>query len=236
MSVQQTLQIGADSFQFRSTVDEGQTFCFFAGSTIAVEKWDARPGSTEFDFQVMSRAAPDGRAGAIMSSREGLYREFNEARVKSNLFGLPISGGNVVAVARGRAAPELTYGELQPQVFRSRVTSNLVAWTLWFPRAHYVGMGGVPRIPGTAKPSAAARAGAATARAEGAAAMGAMSQRDPSLADGSAGPVGMAATLRVYILLADLAKFRVSPQRFDTHDMIFNPLTVFDRLRALVGR
>jgi hypothetical protein len=86
-----TIRIDGKLFRLVATVDEGRSLYFAAGRSIAVEKFDMRPGGTEFDFQVNSRAFRGGRPEAIASTQSGLDREFMEARVKSNLFGLPLS-------------------------------------------------------------------------------------------------------------------------------------------------
>lgn len=122
---------------------------FMAGRSIAVEKFDMRPGGVEFDFQVNSRIYREGQPMEIASTQAAQDREFMESRVKSNLFGLPLSYGNIKQMGQeGRIG--LSYG-LRPQIFTSRIANPPVAWRIWFRGTHYAGNPGVPRLPkGTA--------------------------------------------------------------------------------------
>ncbi len=82
------ITIGADRFILVATIEEGQNLSFYAGRVVAVEKMDMRPGGTEFDFDVHSRATRNGVAEDIITNRDSLRNEFMERRVKSNVYGL----------------------------------------------------------------------------------------------------------------------------------------------------
>ena len=158
-------------------------------------------------------------------------------KTKSNLYGLPLSAGNAWAMARG-APIELTYGEIRPQIFQSRVATTAVAWTIGFKRAYYDGMASRSMVqPG----NAAARAGAATragAMANGSARIGTetVGVAAPNQAPGTVQPLGVNAVLRLYVPQRDLASYRPSTEPFGNHDMIFHSPTIFERLSAMVGR
>ncbi len=94
MSTFTNIRVDGRLFRLVGTVDEGSSLYFSGGRSIAVEKFDMRPGGTEFDFQVNSRAFRGGRPQAVAST-PGMDNEFMEARVKSNLVGLPLSYGNI---------------------------------------------------------------------------------------------------------------------------------------------
>ena len=132
------IRIGQERFRLVATIEEGQSSYFTAGAAIAVEKYDMRIGRSEFDFQVASRRVRGGTPESIASTQDSMDREFLENRVKSNLYGLPVSVGNLVGMARERRV-QLTYGEVRPQVFRSGVETRPVAWRIWFKRTWYTG-------------------------------------------------------------------------------------------------
>ena len=221
---------------------------FLAGPMIAVEKFDMRPGGTEFDFQINSRAVVGKRPVDIISMRESLNREFMEKRVKTNLFGMPMSIGNGADIVTGKAAPAATYGELVPQLFRSSVGTNPVGWRIVFKRAHYAGSGSkVPvratrndgsRIPSgvTLRPPIGAErlkeAGRATANANAASSARAASAPVASgQANGRVNPLGTGATLRVYVQTD--AIFRPLAQPIGSHDMVFEEPTMLDRVKSM---
>lgn len=182
-----------------------------------------RPGGTEFDFQVNSRPFRGGKPEAIAAMQSSLDREFAESRVKSNLFGLLLSYGNMNEMRRQRRI-ELSYGELRPQVFPSRVAGPRVAWRIWFKRAYYAGN---PSVPGLSK-------GTASARADGSASIGALSASPRNgQSTGGIGPLtNQGAILRVYVHGDDT--FQVFGKPFDQGDMIFRPTTLGEHLNSFV--
>jgi len=230
------IAIDDQRFLLVATIEEGQNLSFYAGQMIAVEKTDMRPGGTEFDFDVHSRPTRGGVAENIMTNRTSLRDEFIERRVKTNVRGLLISPGNAVAVLRGKAPPELTYGELQPQVFRSRHRTDPVAWTINFRRAWYAGQGSktVRRPPQAQWATVAQKAGR---QANGSASAGAHGNAGPApgQADGGVGLPTLDAILRLYVREADLTRYRPSPRPFGTGDMIFDQPGIFQRLGNMLG-
>ncbi len=223
MSTFTNIRVDGRLFRLVGTVDEGSSLYFSGGRSIAVEKFDMRPGGTEFDFQVNSRAFRGGRPQAVASTQAGMDNEFMEARVKSNLVGLPLSYGNINEMRRQRRI-ELSYGELRPQVFTSRVAGAPLAWRIWFKRTHYAGNPSVPRLPkGTAVP-----------RATGSAAVRGMSETpNRDHAPGAIGPLTNAAgILRVYVEGNDA--FQVFGRPFDGGDVIFRPTTLMEHLGSFV--
>lgn len=229
------ITVGKDVYVLVATIDETQSLSFLAGTAIAVEKMDMRPGGTEFDYQVNSRGVRNGRPEDIMVMQNSLDREFMEARVKSNVYGLPVSIGNLMAMARG-APLELSYGELRPQVFTSKVTTDPVAWTIHFKRAYY---SGVATRPSLSRPSGTAvdkLANQATTRADASASAGAATAtggaRNRS-APGNVQPIGVDAVLRLYVRETDLSRYKPSSKIFGDHDMIFHSPGIFDWLQQL---
>lgn len=85
LEVSATIRAEGNLYRLVATVEEGQTLYFAGGRAIAVEKFDMRIGSSEFDRQVTSRQVRGGRPDQIMAQQESLNREFMESRVKSNL-------------------------------------------------------------------------------------------------------------------------------------------------------
>lgn len=174
------------------------------------------------------RQLPRGARGkGVATTRTALDREFLERRVKTNLAGLPISVGNVAAVARGGDA-ELTYGEIAPQLFESRVPTIPVAWTVRFVRSHYAGGGGTSARLNRPSPAKAPKAVAnAQAWANGAASARAGGGRSP-------GPdiriVGIDATLRVYVEQADRARYMRASRPFGKRDLIGYEPSWYERL------
>lgn len=244
---QRITMIGGRRFRMVATIDEGLRLNFLAGPVIAIEKFDMRPGGTEFDFQIISRAVHGDRPIDIVSTRAALDREFIENRVKTNIAGLPISVANGVGIATGKAPIEATYGELQPQMFRSNAGTDPVGWRIVFKRAHYAGSGG--KLPLRAKygdggripsgltmqpPIGAARireAGRAATHADASASAGAAW---PSIAAGQANgrinPLGVGATLRLYVQADHV--FRPLSRPIGSGDMIGTDPSVFDRLMS----
>jgi len=245
---QQFVMIGGRRFRTVAKIDEGLNLNFLAGPIIAVEKFDMRPGGTEFDFQVNSRAVHGNRPIDIVSTRAALNREFIENRVKTNIAGLPISVGNGVAIATGKAPPQATYGELQPQLFRSNAGTDPVGWRIVFTRAHYTGSGGkLPirarsggegRIPNgvTMRPPVGVdrikEAGRATTHAN---ASGSAGLASPPVAAGQANgrinPLGVGATLRLYVQAEHV--FRPLSRPIGSGDMIGTDPSIFDRLMSV---
>ena len=106
------------------------------GNQIAIEHWAYEIGQHYFDYEVNSRSVgPDGRPTAIASMRSGLEREFMERRVNTR-GAIPVSIGD----SDGNRIPEvgMTYGELAPQIYQSRVAGPQVAWSIKFRRQQYV--------------------------------------------------------------------------------------------------
>ena len=229
------ITIGADRFILVATIEEGQNLSFYAGRVVAVEKMDMRPGGTEFDFDVHSRATRNGVAEDIITNRDSLRNEFMERRVKSNVYGLPISVGNVYAVARGKAPAELSYGELQPQVFHSRHESDPIGWTINFRRAWYAGVASkAVRRPPQAKWGRVG--GQATAKANGSASANAHGGGTSlGQANGDVGLPTLDAVLRLYVRETELTRYRPSPRTFGSSDMIFDSPSVFERLGNMLG-
>ena len=219
-----TLKIGAETFRLVATIDEGQTLFFKAGKRIAVEKFDMRPGGTEFDYQVTSRGVHDGKPEAVAGMAAGFDREFLENRTKSNPLGLPVNVGNAIAMARDRRIA-LTYGELRPQVFNSPIKTAQVGWRIWFNRAWYAGAGG--------RPSRTANGGAnARVSARASARIGAMSVTPRAgLASGGIGALGNdAGILRVWVPVDD-GYAPTGP--FDRHDVVGRPPSITDRIGSM---
>ncbi|BCI71853.1 hypothetical protein SPKIRA_26830 [Sphingomonas paucimobilis] len=222
------IRIGNENFRLIATVDEGQTLYFTAGKAIAVEKYDMRIGKSEFDFQVNSRPVRGGRPEAIAARQQSLDREFMESRVKSNLFGLPVSLGNAAAMVKDRRVA-LSYGELRPQIFRSSVSTRPVAWRIWFRRTRYSGQASGKGIRNAPKPAASAKA---QASAMGSAAIGAMSKAPQRGRATAIGPLANGAgILRVYVLADDKSEI-VAP--FDRRDVTFRDPSLWERAVNLV--
>ena len=214
-----------------ATVEEGQTLYCSAGHTIAVEKFDMRIGSSEFDFQVTSRPFRGERPEEIMAQQETQDREFMESRVKSNLYGLPLSLGNMVQMTRERRI-DLSYGELKPQVFRTGLKTLPIAWRIWFKRNWYTGAASGRGVRGATGANVAVKA---RATAVGSSRIGA-SSADPTsgAANGQINPLGNdAGILRVYAKLSDT--YRVFARPFDDHDVIFRERSIAEHLGSLFG-
>jgi hypothetical protein len=195
----QVIRVGREQFRLVATIYEGQTLHFAAGAVIAVEKHDMRPGGTEFSFQVNSRATRDGRPETIAAMQRSLDDEFMESRVKTNILGLPISIGNAAAMVRNRNVA-LSYGELAPQIFRSKVRSNPVAWRIWFDRAYYAGAASKPALRAPTGEAAGRLSAQAQTRANASAAAGAASRTQNGEAGGGIAPLHTGALLRLYVL------------------------------------
>ena len=105
---------------------------FFTGThRIAVETWALDWGQHEFDYELNSRATdPQGRPQPIATTEQALAREFMERRVVSRQM-IPIS----VGMDGSRPKVAMTMGEVSPQVYESRVPTDVVAWSLHF-RSH----------------------------------------------------------------------------------------------------
>lgn len=245
---QQFVMIGGRRFRMVATIDEGLNLNFLAGPVIAIEKFDMRPGGTEFDFQVNSRAVHGNRPIDIVSTRAALDREFVENRVKTNIAGLPISVGNGVSIATGKAPARATYGELQPQLFRSNAGTDPVGWRIVFTRAHHTGSGGkLPvrtttsgggRIPNGVTmrppvgPDRIKEAGRATAHANASGSAAVTSPPMPAgQANGRINPLGIGATLRLYVQAEHV--FRPLSRPIGSGDVIGTDPSIFDRLRSM---
>lgn len=224
-----SVRIDREMFKLVATLEEGQMLYFSAGKAIAVEKFDMRIGSTEFDFQVNSRRFAGTRPESVMAMQEGLDREFNEAPVKSNLYGLPVSLGNLAQMARERRV-RFSYGELQPQVFRTTVATSPVAWRIWFKRTYYTGASSGRGYRGGKGPNAGPNA---AATANGSARIGTNSEANhPGVASGNIGlPANDTGILRIYTKLGD--PYDVFRRPFDDQDVIFRPLTFINHVQSL---
>lgn len=224
-------------YRLVATVEEGQTLYFAGGKSIAVERFDMRPGSVEFDFQVNSRAFRGGRPEQIAAMQTSLDREFLEQRVKSNVLGLPFSIGDPITMVRQRRIT-FTYGELRPQIFRSQASTQRIAWRVWFKRTWYTGNADVPgaNVPGAKLRSSAGRGIAVIARGNGSAQIGAASdQGQQTLATGGVDMLtNEAGMLFVYVPANDGYK-HLPP--FDRRDMIFTSPSIADHIRSwMAGR
>lgn len=144
MARQRVIRVNGKLYRYVRSIDEGQTLYFMAGREIVVERFDMRPGGCEFDFQINSRP---GR-GPIAAMRSGLDKEFDEPRVKSNFFGVPIRPSDAIAMAQARRVT-MTYGEIAPKVYRSKVMTSPVGWTIWFKRTYYAGSASLPFVKPT---------------------------------------------------------------------------------------
>lgn len=229
-----TIRIGDTTFEYVATIYQGQVLYFTAGATVAVEKHDMRPGGTEFDFQVTSRATRNGQPEPIMAMQSSLDREFLESRVKTNLYGLPLSLGNGVEMVRQRRV-ELSYGELRPQIFHSKVETNPVAWYIWFKQAHYVGSAARPMLRAPTATAARTRlADQAQTRADASASAGAVtSGGNAHQANGRIEPLSIDALLRVYVPKGSPYRPLDRPFR---GDVIFHETSWWDRIRNAMGR
>ena len=68
-----------DGHPFRSyaVLNPGQSLYLASGRMIAVETWALDWGQHEFDYELNSRpVGPNGRPGAIATTRSALQREF----------------------------------------------------------------------------------------------------------------------------------------------------------------
>lgn len=120
--------IAGDAFRPLNTVSPGDNLFFTAGAVIAVETWAVEMGHHEFDYEVNSRTTgAGGRPDAIASTRGGLRNEFVERRIVSRL-PIPISIGDFSTSRLPKVA--LTYGEVSPQIYRSKSISPTIAWSL----------------------------------------------------------------------------------------------------------
>ncbi|MES3085207.1 MULTISPECIES: hypothetical protein [Sphingomonas] len=227
---EKVIRIDRKTFRLVATVNEGGSLYFSAGAVIAVEKYDMRIGKSEFDFQVNSRRFRGRVPEPIAASQAGLDREFMESRVKSNLMGLPVSVGNAVAMARDRRI-ELTYGEVRPQVFRSSVPTQPVAWRIWFKQTWYSGQASGRSMLGKAKASDGLKASASAA---GSAAIGGASGRSiTTFAPNAIGPLtNDAGILRVYVPTED--PFTLFRRPFDSHDLIGRAPTLADHVGSFI--
>ncbi|SFR98511.1 hypothetical protein [Sphingomonas jatrophae] len=150
--------------QFR-TVFPGSRLFFVSGRDIAIEHWAYEVGQHEFDYEVNSRrTGANGRPEAIATTRDALAREFMEGRAIGRM-PIPLSIGD----SDGNRLPEvqMTYGEVAPQLYRSRVDSERVAWSVNFVRHYHlntqgrIGMGLAIARPNANVSASAARTAAA---------------------------------------------------------------------------
>lgn len=227
------IRIGRDQFRLVGTIYEGQTLHFASGAVIAVEKHDMRPGGTEFSFQVTSREVRDGKPVDIMAMRRTIETEFLESRVKTNILGLPISAGNAIAMVRNRGV-EFSYGELQPQVFRSKVRTKSVAWRIWFDRAYYTGAARRPSLRAPQGEAASRAANQAQSRANASASAHAASGgRGSGEASGNIEPIHTGALLRLYVL--EGAPYKPYGKPFGRHDSITEERPWYSKIGSALG-
>lgn len=111
------------------TVFPGERLFFVTGNQIAIEHWAYEVGQHHFDYEVNSRPVLNGRPQAIATTRDALQREFLERKVNTRQV-IPVSIGD----SDGNRIPEvaMTYGEVAPQIYRSRVEGPEVAWSIIF--------------------------------------------------------------------------------------------------------
>lgn len=194
-----TRTIKGTTFRQFATVEETQKLFFVSGQTIAVETWALMMGQHEFDYQLNSReTSPDGLPQAIATTEGALDREFLERRV---VFRSPIPLS--VAFPNGlKPVADITYGEVVPQIYKSRVRTSTVAWSLNF-KKHY--LNSVQGKFGTAKGAVSPSSGAlATAQ---------MSAAAQNIATGLE-------YLTVYVPVADFGKTRRLNDGFGVNDVI----------------
>ena len=112
-------------------VNPGATLTMIAGPLIAVETWAVEWGQHEFDYEVNSRPlARDGQPQAIMTTRQALRDEFFERRVVPRQpipFSMAFPNGMM-----SRPEIALTYGEVAPQTYQSRISASQVGWQIAF--------------------------------------------------------------------------------------------------------
>lgn len=119
--------IDGEIYNRRITASPGQYVHFLAGKKISIETFAIEAGGHDFNYQVMSRATVNGRPESVVTTQRALEREFWERRYVQRTFA-PIS------IGLGPKGPEVevTYGEVSPQVYESRVETSVVAWSVQF--------------------------------------------------------------------------------------------------------
>lgn len=194
-------------------LNPGDALFFTGPHSIAVETWALDWGQHEFDYELNSRAVDaQGRPQAIATTDNALAREFTERRVVTRQ-PIPIS----IGLDGGRPKVAMTTGEVTPQVYRSKVAGEAVAWSLHF-RAHRLvafATGGRSSVMNAARPNANASAIAQATVA------------------GQANPSGFD-YLMVRVPVTDFARFRILPSGFGVRDLIGRDPGFFERWTARI--
>lgn len=210
---------GGGTYRAVMELGAGNTIYFLAGARIAIEKWEMRPGRTNIEFQVNSRATRDGRPISIATNEETLRDEFIERTVAGRQV-VPISVGELSNLRQGRApSVALTYGEASPQIFQSTVRTRPVAWTVAFRDTRHAGMGGARmRRPSGAKASQAGQL--AREQAEGAARLRAVTSMT---------------FLRIFVNIADVGSYRVLDEPIGNGDVTGRRPSLIEQMMSRVG-
>ncbi|MDG5497835.1 hypothetical protein [Niveispirillum sp. BGYR6] len=188
------------------TANPGSYICFIAGNKIAVETFAIEPGTHEFNYEVNSRSVKDGMPEAVVTTRQALEREFTERRYVKRSH-VPLSVSFADGITKPKAA--ITYGEVAPQVYVSKVDTMLVAWSIEFLWHRLAGPGGAGLSRNSKK-----QAGN-MAQALGSAAV-------DSLPD-------LSSYLQVHIPFADRQKLKSLGRGFGTMDIIGTEQSLLDR-------
>ncbi len=212
MSVE-TRSLHGVTFRQMGTINPGEAIYFRAGSQICVETYALDWGQHDFNYEVNSRTTRGGAPQAIATTRRALQREFMERRVVTRQ-PIPISAGDT----NGNRIPEvaMTMGEVSPLIYRSRLTSSPLAWSINFMSHRNVAAGGTVSAAG----NAARRNSNAPAVARGSARM-------------SAAPTGFN-YLMLWIPASDINSFRFYDGGFGVTDMIGTEPSAWQRWSSWV--
>lgn len=107
----------------------GDYIHFIAGNKIAVETFAVEAGTHDFNYEVNSRHTSNGNPESILTTENALKEEFKERRYVNRSF-IPISADFSVGIKNIKA--DITYGEVTPAIYDSKVKSPLVAWSIEF--------------------------------------------------------------------------------------------------------
>ncbi len=127
------------SFRRVGTINPGENLYIRAGAVICIETWALDWAQHDFQYEVNSRQTVQGVPEAIATTRSALQNEFVERRVVTRM-PIPVSVGD----SNRNHIPEinLTMGEVSPQIYRSRLNSSPLAWSIKFKYHRSVGAGG----------------------------------------------------------------------------------------------
>ena len=188
--------IDGEIYYQRLVAEPGQYLHFLAGRKISVETYAIEAGGHDFNYQVMSRATVDGKPESILTTQKALEREFFEKRHVQRTFA-PVS----IGPAPDGPKVAITYGEVSPQVYESKVETDIVAWTVQF-LWHRLAKAGGARL--SASKTVRARQGVAVG--QGTAQLNALPD--------------MAAHLRIHIPSMDASKYKLLIDGLGTRDVI----------------